>query len=79
MNVPSLPLYTGEQEKDLELVKSYISDLHSYLLGVDTELRGFGTTGVTPDMTLVVGDSLVNTQHFLGTLVEALKVKVSKV
>ena len=81
MILPTPPMYTNDLVRDLELVKTFISDLHSALLNLNTEIletiaqSGYTATGVIPDRSLIVGDSLADTQHFLGTLVNDLIAK----
>lgn len=73
MNVPNPPLFTNDPVVDIELLKTYISDLYSSLIA-NTPV-GYSAIDAMESKTLTVGDSLEDTQDFLGTLVQDLIIK----
>lgn len=74
MPAPFPPQFTTDDKQNIQLIIVYLYDLHRYLINGDPD-EGWSTTGVVSDKTLAVGDTLTNTQHFLGTLVQTLKDK----
>jgi len=68
---PEVPLFTGQLDIDAQLLVFYLYTLRSYLQ--EGEPTGQWTTsGNTFRSTLVVGDTLTDTQHTLGTLINVL-------
>ena len=73
INLPHPPLFTGDSGIDIELLKTYINDLYSSL--ITNTASGYIVTGVTESRILTTGDTLTETQDFLGTLASDLITK----
>ena len=73
INIPNPPLFTGDSQVDIELLKTYIYDLHSSL--ISNTATGYAVNGLALVRILTVGDSLGQTQDVLGTLIKDLIAK----
>ena len=73
-NPPPVPLFTGLLDQDADLLVGYLYSLQSYLTtGEPSET--WSTSGNVARITLVVGDTLTDTQHTLATLINVLNSK----
>lgn len=70
INLPHPPLFTGDSQVDVELLKTYINDLYSSL--VANTATGYAVNGLAEVRILTVGDSLGQTQDVLGTVIRDL-------
>jgi len=67
-------LQTGIATADLDMVFKYLRELYGYLL-IGEHDAAWVTSGVVTDQTLTVGDTLAQTQHVLGTVINTLSDK----